>query len=91
MNEFNPSHAVAVLTVTHPNGTTNTDVFTDADEWADVDPFHRAEALKSACEDDFPDSIFAIGMNEKARALMTVANMRGMGFEDYTIQDAQQL
>lgn len=79
-----------LFTLDVETGKTYTDVFTEADEHytGNLDPFHRAEALRNTTANDFPGAIQSIGCNERARVLMTVTRMRRMGFDDYTEVDA---
>ena len=78
---------VAVLFSGDPRtGVCSMDVFKESDEhtttWDDgrpVDPYHRAAALRDSVKDDFPDRVFTIHVNERARDLMANERMRWMG------------
>lgn len=79
--------ATAVLFIYDPGtGKTTTDVFTE--DGSGRDPYRRAKGLLDSVREDFPNAIMTIGMNEKGRALMTVANMHSLGIADYTEADA---
>ncbi|WNM67712.1 hypothetical protein SEA_LITTLEFORTUNE_9 [Microbacterium phage LittleFortune] len=73
--------ARAVLFMWNPaTGQTTTDVY----ETPTVeDPVRRAENIRRSCEDDFPGAVWAIGMDDEARDIMTSTRMREMGFEGY--------
>lgn len=82
--------AVAVLFGGDPESSQcSMDVFSDDDEtvatWSDgrrMDPFHRADGLRSSVESDFPTRVWAIHVNEEARELMGKERMRRMGLSE---------
>ena len=75
----------AVLFIHHTNGKVNADEFLEVE--GKSDPYHRALGLWESCCDDFPGAIHAIGMNDRARDLMTNTRMAEMGFEGYDATD----
>ena len=75
----------AVLFIYHTNGKVNADEFLEVE--GKSDPYHRALGLWESCCDDFPGAIHAIGMNDRARDLMTNTRMAEMGFEGYDATD----
>jgi hypothetical protein len=81
--------AVAVLTVTRPDGTVTTRVFID-DDHHELDPFHRAEKRRDALLAERPESKATIGINERALDAATVTKMHDEGFPDYDLLDAEQ-
>lgn len=63
-------------------GKASMDVFRSTDDTSsDLDPYHRAVALRDSTSSDFPDRLWAIGLNEPARKLMRDARMKAMGLE----------
>lgn len=81
--------AVAVLTVTRPDGAVNTRVFVD-DSHQELDPFHRAEQRRDALLTEDPMSTVTIGVNERALDAATATKMHAAGFTDYDLLDAEQ-
>lgn len=71
----------AVLFTLTADGSVHADVYLEGDS-AD-DPELCAQRMRSAVGDDMPDAIFSIGMNDRARFLMTQRRMQDMGFQDY--------
>jgi hypothetical protein len=71
---------IAVLFTYTAEGKSFTDAYSEADY---ADPQLQAERMRSAVGDDFPGAIFSIGMNERARDIMTNRRMADMGFENY--------
>lgn len=78
----------AVLFMWREGRTTTVDVFDEDDSHPDS-PWHRAAALRDSCEDDFPNAIFAIGMNDQARDLMQAENMRRCGLKEGNDDDTE--
>lgn len=75
---------IAVLLSGDPaTGKSSMDVFREDDETSSpLDPFHRAQGLRDSCAGDFPDRLWSIAVNDRARDLMRDARMRAMGFTD---------
>lgn len=71
---------IAVLFSGDPEtGETNMDVFREDDDWAGGrDPYHRAEGLRESVAPDFPDRLFAISLNRRARVLMTAVRLKDL-------------
>jgi len=69
---------VAVLHGYDPEtGKTSTDEFRErAEDAGQTSPYHRAVALRDSVRDDFPNWIWSIGVNERARSLMADEDMR---------------
>lgn len=78
---------IATLSMYDPDsGAREVDVFEGKDH---PDPQLAAERMRAAVGDDFPNAVWAIGVNEPARDIMTNRRMREMGFEDYDHAEAQ--
>ena len=77
--------AKAVLFVHTSEGKLFAEVYTTDDGFED--PQLQCEAMKASVQDDFPDAIFSIGLNEEARQIMTRRRMRAMGFSDEELED----
>jgi hypothetical protein len=69
--------AKAVLFTRTADGQTFTDEFTTDAGYED--PHLQCERTRAAVGEDFPDAIFAIGMNFAARQIMADRRMREMG------------
>lgn len=87
MEKFDSSVGVAFLHMNLPDGTHATDCFQESED-DEYDPYHRAQRLRDAVRCDFPNAIFSIGANTRARLLAQVTQMRRVGFLDYTMSDA---
>lgn len=77
---MNSTLGIAVLFTYTADGKTFTDAYSEADY---PDPQLQCERMRAAVGDDFPDAIFSIGMNDRARDLMTNRRMADMGFTGY--------
>lgn len=85
---FITTEGIAILFSGDPDtGAWSMDVFRESDEFSgpmkDLDPFHRAQALQESTEDDFPNRLWTVAVNDRGRELMKNARMRAMGFEGY--------
>lgn len=70
-------NAKAALFTLTADGETFTDEFSSDAGYED--PQLQCERTRAAVGEDFPDAIFAIGMNDEARNIMVDRRMREMG------------
>lgn len=78
----------AVLFLLQENGRVSADTFLEDDH---VSPYHAAQRLQSALEDDFPGGVWSIGQNKRSKKLMGAENMRRLGFNDADAKSAVNL
>lgn len=78
------TEAIAILFSGDPDtGQSSMDVFRESDETTtDLDRFHRAQALQESIAGDFPNRLWSIAVNDKARGMMRDTRMKWMGFTD---------
>lgn len=72
--------AVALCYLPNEERTLHTEYRTDGDH-PQPNPMLAAQALKESCEDDFPDGIWAVTGNERAREIMVAARLEKLGLE----------
>jgi len=73
------TNPVATLSMFDPDsGYSVVEVFSGTDH---TDPEFQAELTRSAVGDDYPNAVWAIGVNEAAREIMGNRRMRAMGFD----------
>jgi hypothetical protein len=54
-------------------------------------PYHRAEGLRESIVNDFPDRLFAISVNQRARVLMTARRLRHLlGLSEFDAMEAAE-